>query len=288
MATHAELARKSIEELVRYVFEQRPHRPVPLSYEDLTRRIGHLSAQGKPVAISMGDILSIAGHLLEGVGDSWGSTVPHLTALVVAKQGRPDAGLPSAGMKEFWPGYPGWTTAEKERKALAEWDRIADFSSRWNDVLRALDLPEVKSAVQEPHACIGRGGESPEHHALKTYVSQHPECVGASVDARTDIEYALPSGDEIDVFFRSADEWIAVEVKAAISDRLLREYERGLYQTIKYGAVLAAMLRAEPQHPTPRIRSVLVLQSRLPREHWAIRDALNVIVLEQIGPKSAA
>jgi hypothetical protein len=96
----------------------------------------------------MGGILSVTGHLLERVADQWGGRVPHLTALVVAKEGRPDAGLPSPRMREFWPSYSDLTREEKERKALAEWTRIASFGSRWNDILRALELPEV-SDVQD-------------------------------------------------------------------------------------------------------------------------------------------
>lgn len=282
MATQEELARRSISELVREVFEHRRGGLRPISYDQLARRIGHMTAEGKPVAVAMGGILSVTGHLLERVADEWGAPVPHLTALVVAKEGRPDAGLPSPGMSEFWPTYPRLTRAEKERKALSEWGRIASFGSRWNDVLRALDLSEV-SGASAPAQPFGAGGESPEHLALKNFVRDHPECVGVSAAAICDIEYALPSGDEIDVLFRSANEWVAVEVKASTSDRCLRDYERGVFQTIKYAAVLTAMARAEPQHAPAKILSVLVLQSRLPAEYHALRNLLGVTVYENVG-----
>jgi len=119
--------------------------------------------------------------------------------------------------------------------------------------------------------------------ALKAYVKEHPECVGAAAHALCDIEYALPSGDEIDVLYRSAEEWISVEVKASISDRLPRDYERGLYQTIKYQAVLIAMARAEPDRVPAKIRSVLVLQGKLPPEYHALRAALDITVFENVG-----
>jgi hypothetical protein len=285
MATQEDLARRCISELVREVFEHRRGRLRPISYDELARRIGHITAEGKPVAVAMGGILSVTGHLLERIADGWGARVPHLTALVVAKEGRPDAGLPSAGMSEFWPTYPHLTREEKERKALAEWNRIATFGSRWNDVLRALGLPEV-SDVPLPDQPFGAGGESPEHIALKTYVREHPECVGASAESRCDIEYALPSGDEIDVFFRSANEWLAVEVKASTSDRCPRDYERGIFQTIKYEAVLAAMARAEPHRAPTKIRSVLVLQSQLPVDYHALRRVLGITVFENVGDQN--
>jgi hypothetical protein len=287
MATQQDLARCCIRELVREVFEQRRAGLRPISYDELARRIGHITAEGKPVAVAMGGILSVTGHLLERVADEWGARVPHLTALVVAKEGRPDAGLPSPGMREFWPTYPDLGREEKERKALTEWNRIAGFGSRWNDVLRALELPEVSgSSVSDTSVAdqtFGAGGESPEHIALKAYVREHPECVGASPEWGCDLEYALPSGDEIDVFFRSAQEWLAVEVKASTSDRLPRDYERGLYQTIKYQAVLAAMARAEPHRAPAKIRSVLVLQSQLPADYHALRAVLGITVFENVG-----
>lgn len=231
MATRDDLARRCISELVREVFAHRRDGLLSISYDDLARRIHHLTAEGKPVAIAMGRILATTGHLLEQVADDWGDAVPHLTALVVAKEGRPDAGLPSPGMDEFWPSYSALSRTEKERKVLAERDRIANFGSRWNDVLRALQLPPV-SVPTGASSPLGARGESPEHIALKVYVREHPECVGAVSGSACVIEYALPSGDEIDVFFRSTAEWLAVEVKASTSDRLPREYERGLYQTI--------------------------------------------------------
>jgi hypothetical protein len=287
MTTYDDLARSCISELVKEVFEHRRGGLRPISYSDLMRRIGHLTADGRPVSVASGDILSITGHLLEGVGDEWGDHVPHLTALVVAKEGRPDAGLPSDGMKEFWSTYPNLTPEEKARKAQAEWDRIASFGSRWNDVLRTLDLPEVSGAsLSDPTSAdmpFGTGGESPEHIALKSYVRDHPECVGASAGSVCVIEYALPSGDEIDVFFKSAEEWLAVEVKSTTSDRAPRDYERGLDQTIKYAAVLQAMARAEPHRAPAKIRSVLVLQSQLPADYHALRTVLAVTVFEKVS-----
>ena len=287
MATLEELARRSIVELVQRTFEQRRGRLRPISYDELARRIRHLTSQGRPVAIAMGDILSISGRLLAGLGDEWGAAVPQLTALAVAKAGRPDAGLPSEGMREFWPTYPQMTRQEKERKAQREWDRIASFGSRWNDVLGALELPEVEVAAAAEQI-LGAGGESQAHLDLKTYVSEHPECVGAKPGVFCHIEYPLPSGDEIDVFFKSAEEWLAVEVKAGISDQYPRDYERGLYQAIKYAAVLEAVARADPRAAPSKIRSVLVLQASLPPRYHALRDALGVEVLENVGAGALA
>ena len=118
------------------------------------------------MAVAMGGILSVAGHLLQGLGDEWGAGVPHLTALVVAKEGRPDAGLPSQGMREFWPNYPDLTRDEKERKAMAEWERIANFGSRWNNVLRALGLPEIsRPSAPAPPPPINRSAEEVSHRS---------------------------------------------------------------------------------------------------------------------------
>jgi hypothetical protein len=72
-------------------------------------------------------------------------------------------------------------------------------------------------------------------------------------------------------------------VKASTSDRLPRDYERGLFQTIKYEAVLAAMARAEPRRAPAKIRSVLVLQSQLPADYHALRTVLGITLFENVG-----
>jgi len=58
---------------------------------------------------------------------------------------------------------------------------------------------------------------------------ENPELFGAERGWFAQEEYALRSGDEIDVMFKSDSLWIGVEVKSRVSDAVEGDYERGLY-----------------------------------------------------------
>lgn len=58
------------------------------------------------------------------------------------------------------------------------------------------------------------------------------------------LEYPLPTCDQTDVLFKSPSDCIAVEVKSSVSDGYPFDHERGLYQTVKYAALLKAMAAA--------------------------------------------
>ena len=65
---------------------------------------------------------------------------------------RPTMRVDGAGMgrsfKEFWPEYPAMSYVEKANKTRIEHQRIVDFGSRWNDVLKRLGLPEISASTQ--------------------------------------------------------------------------------------------------------------------------------------------
>lgn len=130
----------------------------------------------------------------------------------------------------------------------------------------------------------GLGGESPQHKALKEYVRDNPSIVGASKDSQAITEYALPSVDVIDVLFRSDHECIAVEVKSSVSDTVSGDFERGIYQTIKYLALLRAMSLDKKHKICRNIRSVLVLQGSLPSGLRELAQVLSIEVIQNVEP----
>lgn len=104
--------------------------------------------------------------------------------------------------------------------------------------LRAKEEFEADGQPDNPR--YGRGGpESQEHHALKTFVCNNPNEIGlrgAVVSAR--VEARLLSGDEMDVeFLIGAKRW-GIEVKSIRSGDA--DLERGIYQCVKYRAVMVA------------------------------------------------
>jgi hypothetical protein len=88
------------------------------------------------------------------------------------------------------------------------------------------------------------------------------------------------------VFFKSDDACIAVEVKSTICDSFPADYERGLYQTIKYGALLKAMTRDRRYAIPFSIRVVLLLESKLPLEYKRTAEVLGVEVIENVKIKN--
>ena len=253
-----------------------------LTYQELAFRIGRLNKLGKGHAHGMGQVLGVMGHLLQGLEGDWGEPIPHIQSLAINKSGK-NRGLPDDGIKEFWPDYPKLTRPEKENRTRTEYQKILAFGSRWDDVLEKLGIQPVATSVKQKW--FGKGGESPDHKALKEYVRDHPELVGATSAWKSFVEYPLPSLDEIDVLFKSDDACVAAEVKSAISDAYTADYERGLYQTIKYRALLKAMAHDSRYAMPSNIRVVLVLESQLPPEYKTTAEVLGVEVIENVKVK---
>jgi hypothetical protein len=278
--------RESLLKLVQYVFSHRGGLIQAVTYERLAAWIGRVTKHGVGHAHGMGSVLGRMGHLLQGIEGGWGEPIPHLQSLVVQKTGR-FKGLPDEGIREFWPDYPDMTYAEKMNRIRIEHERIVSFGSRWNDVLAQVGLPPVttRDAITAVRPVFGSGGESLQHKNFKDYVRQHPEIVGAESHWEAFVEYPLPSGDQIDVVFKSPTACIAVEVKASVSDGYAFDYERGLYQTIKYQAVLKAMATTGGYFMPSAIESVLVVESLLPPEYARLAEKLGIKFFEAVKSK---
>lgn len=284
MTSSAE-TRQILVELVQWVREHSGDALVPLTYEELARRIGRFNKHNQPHAHGLGLALGKVGNLVQRHADGWGEPVPCLTSIVVQKTGA-NRGIPDDGIKEFWPDYPKLTREEKQNKSELEWAKIAEFGSRWDALLSVDELARINlfsDSAPAPVAPRGRGGESAAHRRLKEYVRDNAAVLGV-VDVVTAIcEYALPSLDEIDVLFKCADRWVAVEVKSCVSDGNETDYERGLYQVIKYHAILQGMRQDVRRTVPAEIRTLLVLQTRLPASLRSLASALQIEVIENIS-----
>src|SRR5690606_22847771 len=143
---------------------------------------------------------------------------------------------------------------------------------RWQEVLKALELePTISDFTPLVNKASGGfgGGESEEHKALKAYVAQNPKVIGLGANTPVGTtEYPLPSGDSLDVSFNSQEVLVAAEVKSSISAE--SDIVRGLFQCVKYRAVMEAVLLTEslPQNA----RALLVLESKLPQHLIPLRN----------------
>lgn len=284
MITIPEYARLSLQQLIAHVFDHR-HSYVPsIYYSELASRIGYFTSDGKAMSFAMGHVLSEMGKLFSDIESDWGEPIPHINCLVVSKSG-PSKGLPEDGIEEFWPGYSEMTPVEKKNKVRLEYQRILAFGSRWNEVLKALNLPPIK--VDSSQVSYGTGGESERHLLLKEYIRNNPQIVSHKEYPRSFIEYTLPSLDTIDVFFKSADACLAVEVKSSVSDNYPSDYERGIFQIVKYRSLLESMSRVGEYDIPSEIEAVLVLESQLPEKYSHLAKELDIRVIENVEVKSS-
>ncbi len=281
-----EYARKALPIFVAHVLQQQDGVMVPITYRRLAELLGRRNKHGDPWARGLGFVLGRVTALIDDVRARLPEPPPFLTSMVVLSSG-PNAGLPDKGVSGVWPGYKTMARDEKRAKLAAEFQRILAYGSRWNEVLRLTGLPVLETPVgtdgkQTPTGW--GGGESEAHRALKHYVRDHPELVGARADWDAKVEYALRSADELDVMFLSDRAWIGVEVKSRVSDGNAADYERGIYQVVKYRAILEAQALVDFPDAHPEIRVVLLLERELPVLYRALAAQLRVTVIEGIVP----
>jgi hypothetical protein len=143
-------------------------------------------------------------------------------------------------------------------------------------------LPEVQpqrlvlSDLDKQSARFG-GGESTAHADLKDWISSNPGAVGLAIGHAGVTEFPLPSGDKIDVFFEAVDGVFAVEVKPSRSP--VEDLNRGLFQVVKYRAVLEMLSRLNGGVPVD-VR--LAIGGTLPDTLRTRAKKMNVTVIEGV------
>ena len=246
------------------------------TYADLIHEMGMTRFSG------IGHVLGYIEDVLAELRKATKRTIPTLNALVRGK-----TGLPSDGFSYVFSEYDSYPYNVK--RALADkLNADAVAYEEWGIVLQFLNLkPSTINSTKDEVISgkhYGTGGESEKHKALKEYVCLHPESVGIK-DVKPDgrkTEYILLSGDRLDVYFETEDgEKIAVEVKSIISpdDDILR----GIYQCVKYKAVLDAESKAHAQFPLNR--SLLVIEGSLSESNRQVMEALGINVIEHFKQK---
>lgn len=285
--SNEECARASIPIMIDHVLQQKDGVLRQLTYEDMAVRLGRRNKHGLPAPRGLGAVLGRAMQMVDQATAGMFESLPYLSTVVVTKTGT-NKGLPGVGVRERWFDYATMTRDEKRAKMLDEYHRILCFGMKWKLVLEALDmaLPTESAELALATGAAGwrGGGESAQHKALKAFVKAHPESFGAGASWEAFEEYALLSADTIDVFFKSERMWVGVEVKSEVSDGCPDDYLRGLYQVVKYQAVLEAQARAAKLNPLPRIKVILVLSRELPAYWRSTAETLGIDVRENCGP----
>lgn len=276
---HRRYAQKALQELVSYIKNYSGGNKY-ITYGDLAKKINYPGLHtGNLFGLQIGRTLGVMGHLFDGILID-GETIPLIQTLVVSSGSK----LPSDGLKEFNKTYPELSTEKKKDFAQIEYDKIFKFGNRWEKVLQLLNIesdqdtpPDANSGKKfNPYGSEG----SPEHRKLRDYIAANPSILNLPADVKGIVEYPLKSGDSVDVVFELSDRIVAVEVKSLRSNQ--DDIERGIYQCIKYKAVLDAENFITNSNKTIDVH--LVIQDKLPLALKRLKDKLNINVRDEIIP----
>jgi len=226
-------------------------------------------------------VLGSIGQTLRNLSIEWNEQVPPIQSLVVNR----NTDLPGEGIGWFLVKEQDYAGLPKQKQQAIVDAHLKDIYAYpyWLKVLDALALAPAEVLLEKVELpTFGGSGEGPEHKALKAYVSTHPEVVGLrSSAAPGKTEEPLLSGDFLDVSFVDRHEWVAVEVKSHISSQA--DIHRGLFQCVKYGAVMKAQSQALGRDLA--VRAVLVLGAPMPEQLLSLKNMLGIEVIHCAVPR---
>ncbi|WNO53164.1 hypothetical protein [Stakelama saccharophila] len=128
-----------------------------------------------------------------------------------------------------------------------------------------------KAGTEEDGIRYGRNGEGPNHEALRLWVCENPSSIRRKFrSAVAETEVVLDSADRVDAVFRLPEEVVAIEVKSRDSN--LIDLRRGVFQCIKYRAVLDAM----DIRQAGVVSAMLVTETEIPGEIRALLKAHGI------------
>lgn len=237
-------------------------------------------------------VAGLIGDACKAYADKTETRAPEINLMVVNKTTR----IPGKGadlyIKRFcWESLgrrvdPKDLAVREKRAIVARAAKeIFDFAD-WEGVLEAYGLTAAGSGRRRTKARRKTvlpnrkqwhtGPESDGHKDLKRRIASNPRLVGVKRRGSGEEERWLWSGDEVDVYFEGAA--VAIEVKAG--NAKCGELHRGVFQCIKYKAVLEAQQVSEGEVPTADCR--LATGGRLPDELRRLCERLGVEYFDEL------
>ena len=254
------LAKQMIPVLVSWAQEKRS----PQYYGTLSKAIGHGTAR-------IGRQLGVIAKVIRDLNSASHKDVPLLNALVINQNSK----RPGDGLGDVIDGYYEWDEKKKNQEAH-NLNAKAYAYKDWPWVLKALGLMPFTGNSEES---IRKGNykkgdsEGPYHKALKVFIFDHPDQFSISNVKAKENEHVLLSGDRLDVYFKLKDgKQIAIEVKSRISDDA--DILRGIYQCVKYKAVLSAECLAHGENGN--VDAFLVIENEMSEENRKTANMLSV------------
>lgn len=164
--------------------------------------------------------------------------------------------------------------AEAREEVYAYKDWMAAYESAfgpWKGPKPSVQPPE-RDGRQGDGCEFGKGGEGRHHKNLRLWVLKNPKKVQMKMEMRKKpaTEVVLLSGDRADVVYYGQKETLAIEVKSKRSNR--EDLERGVYQCVKYRAVL----EAQPDNAGYKTGALLVTEENLPEDLICLARSLKI------------
>ncbi len=269
---YQERARKAFPILVRQAFAHKP-----IFYSDLAEELD------MPNPRNLNFVLGSVGQTLQELSAVWNEAIPPINCLVVNKA----TGIPGEGVGVFIDDKNQFAKLpRKQQQAIVEMILLKIYAyPRWHDVLKYLGLeykinPDYSALLKASSSRRYGSGESLNHKEFKEYISKNPQVIGLPKNIGLGlVEQYLPSGDVVDILFHHGKDWVVAEVKSKISDAV--DIYRGLYQCVKYQAVVEAFQSEKGLQPSCRV--ILVVESKFPDELIELKNLLGVEVIEIVS-----
>ncbi|WP_053183105.1 hypothetical protein [Sunxiuqinia dokdonensis] len=204
--------------------------------------------------------------------------IPLINSIVVNKSNH----LPGEGIGWFLEAKNFEKLSKNQKKELVN-QLLSEIYSyqKWDWVLRQLGLKPLKSKISNEVNSLKKyekSGESEYHLRFKNYLAMNPQIFGLKENQNGKTEYQFPSADTIDVIFEYKSEIIGVEAKSIISDE--KDILRGLFQCVKYKALVEAEQKVNDQIPNCRI--VLAIEKKFPKNLLSVKNLLGIEVIDDI------
>ena len=225
------------------------------------------------------------GDALIQTGNDLGRHIPPLNALVInAKTGCPGNGC-DYYLTKYLKNKPRRGLNAEEKRTISEcvMEEVWNYEG-WQELLKIYklksitdDIPALSQSDTKPITPTRSGWsnepDSEEHKALKEWVAKNPHVLQSKISfPKGKTEWTFSSSDKVDVMFEYRHGCIAVEVKSLRSNDA--DLERGIYQCVKYQALLRAELKAASKIPNGT--SVLITERPLPEHLKQLAKLLSV------------
>ena len=237
---------------------------------------------GRPAGSAMDNILAIDpdAPLINVLLVQQGDRIPGDGAgsYMARRFGNPILGEKDARKRhpELWRQF--FERAATEVYAYPDWEALYErvYNRAFQPDPEAVRRRNNRDGTERDGLPRGRRGEGDHHKALRLWVTRNPKQVlPKRAVVRTDTEVELLSGDQVDSVYYGATSTVAIEVKSRDSNEA--DLRRGVFQCVKYRAVLQAMdareaapVQALLATETPLLSDLAKLARRLKIRHIVV------------------